>query len=953
MTITDEDGDYSDWIELFNLHQDSIDLSGYGISDDSLNPFKWVIPHVKISPQDHLLIFASDKNKTSSYLHTNFKLSSDGETVVITNPEGITIDKINFGKLGSDVSYGRQPDGSDSLSLFQDATPGDSNTSPAYFGITDVPQVSHEAGFYNSSVIVTLISGSVYDNIYFTLDGSEPNENSQLYIDSIIIDNTKVLRARAYRTGFIPSKTATNTYFINFSRTLPVISLSTNPGNLFDEEYGIYTLGKNADTTHPYYGANYWQDWERPVHVELFETSGNGGFSIDAGIKIFGSFSRAQPQKSLAIFARGKYGYSTLNYKLFDDLPFNEYESFVLRNSGQDWYRTMFRDALMTRLVDDVDIDKQDYRPSIVFINGEYWGIQNIREKVNEHFIAQHHNLSPDSLDILENHFDIVYGDNTDYLALNYFIENNDISIPSNFEFVKTKMEVENFIRYYISEIYFANVDWPVGNIKYWRNGKNSKWRWILFDTDWGFGLSGPDAFSHNTLEFASDPNSSNESNPPWSTLFLRKLLENDSFKYDFINCFADYSNTIFDSSVVINKINALKSIIEPEIQRHGARWGTFDLNKWLSHVQVLRDFASQRIAYMRLHFIQKFGLSGLSKVNLSISDTANGSIRLNSLTIKSANWSGNYFNDVPITIKAQPEKGNRFVRWEGSFTSNDDSLSITLSDTLSLTAIYESDSNSYTPKVVINEINYNSVSTFDTEDWIELYNNDSVTVDLSGWIFKDSDDTHVFTIPNGTLLDTNGYIVLCIDTSLFKPLFPNVQNYTGNTGFGLSGSGELIRLYNADMDMIDSLVYDDVAPWPTQPDGDGSTLSLINPDFENSLGENWIASLGYGTPGEINDALTNIKQNRNLFSEYYLGQNFPNPFNNSTNINFSIPIASKVSIKIYDVIGRQVLLLVNEFKLAGNHTIQLNADNLPSGVYFCNMQAGDFSSNKKIILLK
>jgi hypothetical protein len=488
-TITDEDGDYSDWIELFNPNMDSVNLTGYGLSDDLSIPFKWVIPNVNVPPQNHLLIFASDKNRLENfgYLHTNFKLNSDGEVIVITNPQGSIVDQVNFGKLGLDVSYGRQPDGSNSWFLFQKATPGESNTTQSYSGIVEEPKISPDAGFYNSPVTVNLTADSYSDKIYYTLDGSDPDENSNLYTGPILIDNTKVLRIRAFSTGFLPSKILTNTYFINFVGTLPIISLSTNPGNLFDEQSGIYTFGNNADTAFPYYGANFWKDWEKPVHVELFEANGTKGFSIDAGIKIFGGFSRAYPQKSFALFARERYGYNTFNYKLFDDLPFTDYEAFVLRNSGQDWNVTMFRDPLMTGLVNKVDIDKQDYRPSIVFINGVYWGIHNIREKINEHFLAQHHNVNPDSVDILENHSNIVHGDNSDYLSLYSFIENNSMAVSANYEYVKTKMEVDNFIHYFVSEIYFANEDWPGGNIKYWRNGKKGKWRWILFDTDWGF----------------------------------------------------------------------------------------------------------------------------------------------------------------------------------------------------------------------------------------------------------------------------------------------------------------------------------------------------------------------------------------------------------------------------------------------------------------------------------
>jgi hypothetical protein len=890
----------------------------------------------------------------NKFLHTNFKLSSTGETIVLTNSSNESVDEVTFGSIGPDISYGRQPDGSSSWFLFSEATPGDSNTTTGFAGTVSVPQVSVNGGFYTAPVSVVITPASVYDNVYYTLDGSEPKETSAPYINPIQISSTQVLRTKAFRTGFLPSKTITNSYFVNFSTALTVVSLSTDPDNLFDEEFGIYAMGDSAETSFPYFGANFWRDWEKPVHVELFETNGSKGFGIDMGAKIFGGWSRGNAQKSFALFARGQYGESILNYKLFDELPFEEYESFVLRNSGNDWGSTMFRDALMTSLVDGIDIDKQDYRPAVLFINGEYWGIQNIREKINEHFLAQHHNVNPDSVDILEYFGEVVQGDSTEYLALHSFIENNSMAVPTNYEFVKTQMEVDNFIKYFVSQIYFDNQDWPGSNIKYWKKSSNGKWRWILFDTDFGFGIWSSNAYQNNTLQFALEPNGPGWPNPPWSTLFLRKLLENNSFKNDFINCFADFSNTNFKPVTVVDKINSMASVIHQEIPRHSARWNQFTYNQWLTNLQNLRNFGNQRITYMQTHFMQKFNLSGFATVNLFISDTSMGSIKLNSLEIKSPTWSGNYFLSIPINISAKPKTGYRFVRWEGSNTSTNDSLTITLNGGLTLNAVFEIDSNFSAPEIVINEISYNPSLSFNTEDWIEIYNNGESDVDISGWIFKDSDDAHIFSIPQGTILQKDDYLVICIDTLLFKPLFPLVNNYIGNTGFGLSGSGELIRLYDNQMKIMDSLVYDDNAPWPTEPDGNGPTLSLKNPDFDNTLGENWAASIGYGTPGKINDTYVNVEdEERILPTEYALMQNYPNPFNPTTSINYSIPKASSVSLKVYDIIGNEVATLVNEFKNPGNYLVQFDASKLSSGVYFYRIQADYFTSTKKLLLLK
>lgn len=1149
-TISDEDGDYSDWIELFNPQDTLINLSGYGISDDLDNPFKWVFPSISVQPQKHILVFASDKNRTSfvsywqsiinwgdiwkyrlgtseppanwkdlnfddqswlsgksgfgygdnddstiiqnvqslyvrktfyvddinkvvdavlhvdyddgfvaylngqeiaranigiagvtpaynesatsfvepqivyggkplafkiknfksiltsgtnvlaiqvhnygtsssdltlipflsfgmnevpnnpdlpnpllslskGYLHTNFKLSSEGEAIVITNPLNSMVDKVTFGEIGPDISLGRQPDGSSDWYLFSEPTPDDSNKTQAFVGRAECPMLSYPGGFYQNSINVSIDSDSNNTIVHYTLDGSVPDIFSDIYTSPILITSTKVLRARAFYPGKIPSKIVTNTYFINFNSNLPVVSLSTDPENLFNEESGIYTLGDSAESSFPYFGANFWKDWEKPVHIDYFENDGsNSVFNVDAGAKIYGAWSRGYDQKSLAIYARGQYGYSSINYKLFKDLPYDEYQNFILRNSGNDWPATMFRDGLMTSLVTDIDLDKQAFKPAVLFINGVYWGIQNIREKVNEHFLAQHYNINADSVNILELRGNIVQGDSIDYMNLVSFIENNNLSVESNFDYVKSKIDINNFIRYFVSEIYFANTDWPSNNIKYWRPDSKGKWRWILYDTDFGFGLVSN--FTHNTLAFALEPNGPDYPNPPWSTLLLRKFLENNTFKYDFINCFADYANTIFKASAVNKKINEISSLIEPEISRHAERWKQFNQDGWLNNVQTLRNFANQRIDYLRSFYEQQFNIANHYTVYLANQDTSMGSINLNTLKLTLPSWSGIYFKGIPIKLIAQPKKGFKFKNWKGSITSEEDTLIVLLNSYLNLTAVFEVDTSFSKPNIVFNEINYNSSDSFNPEDWVELYNNGTCDADLSGWVFKDSDDSHQFIFPEGTILQKNSYLVLSIDTSMFKPLFPEVKNVLGSVGFGLSGSGELIRLYDNEMNMIDSLIYDDNAPWPVEADGNGSTLELKNPNLDNSDGKNWAASFGYGTPGKVNDVFTDVNYENvtSLPEKYDLKQNYPNPFNPVTKIQYEIPETKNVednfvTLKVYDILGNEIITIINEYEKPGYYEVQFNASNLASGIYFYQLKAGDFIHTKKMVLLK
>lgn len=305
-----------------------------------------------------------------SCLHTNFKLKSSGETLYLSGASGQIIDSVFTGALPTNYSLGRYPDGADNWYIFPTSTPGASNTSPGFEGVAPDPLFSLPGGRYSSSVELSITAKTTGMTVHYTTDGSDPDESSPEAPAVINIDTSTVIRARAFSPGYLPSRIITYTYFINESTTLPIVSLVTDPANLWDDTIGIYVLGNNYEPDLPYQGANFWQDWERPVHVEFFEPDGRPGFRTDAGVKIFGGWSRARPQKSVSIFFRGKYGMSELKYPLFPESPVNRFQAFNLRNSANDWDRTMFSDGMMQTLIDPLDIEYQKFRPSCYYSCG-------------------------------------------------------------------------------------------------------------------------------------------------------------------------------------------------------------------------------------------------------------------------------------------------------------------------------------------------------------------------------------------------------------------------------------------------------------------------------------------------------------------------------------------------------------------------------------------------------
>ncbi|MFC1694178.1 CotH kinase family protein, partial [Candidatus Latescibacterota bacterium] len=662
-------------------------------------------------------------------LHTNFKIGSGGETITLTDRSGSECDRIETGYIPGDLSKGRKPDGGPEWVLFDQPTPGKSNITPAFQEFADIVMTVPTGGFYQGVVSLELSTNSPDAVIRYTLDGSNPIDVSFQYSSPVAISRTTIVKAQAFENGLLPGNVTTNTYFFASDFTLPVISLSLNPDDLWDEDIGIYIEGNNADPKNVYYGANYWRDWEKPVHVEFYETDGSPGFSIDAGMKIVGRSIRTYAQKPLAIFARSKYGFSEINYQLFPDLPITRFTSFVLRNSGQDWNSTLLRDGLMQSLVKDLDMDIQEYRPVIVFLNGEYWGIHNMREKLNEEYLASHHGVDPDNIDILEDRFNRPYGivlegDDEHYKILMEFLSTHNLRIPENYEYVKTLMDVDNFLDYMAAQIYYANTDGPGHNIKYWRpRTTDGKWRWLLFDIDLGFGNrilggSASEAFKHNTLIYYTDPSGPDWPNPPESTFLFHKILENQNGKNDFINRISDYMNTIFSSTSVIQRIHEIKAMLEPEMPDHIARWdGSIpSMNKWYYNIQVLESFARFRTKFVRSHIQNEFNLSGTAKVSLSISQSGAGKTKLNTLLIDDYPWEGTYFQNIPIRISALPSPGYRFAGWTGITPGDSASVSVVLTGDLSVTANFEKFTGA-SSTIVINEINYNSSADFNTED--------------------------------------------------------------------------------------------------------------------------------------------------------------------------------------------------------------------------------------------
>jgi hypothetical protein len=703
-TVADSDfGGFGDWVEIFNPTAAAVDLTGFYLTDDPSEPAKWRFPDgTHVGPYGYLLVWADNR---AVGLHTNFRLSADGESVGLYGPAVNVVDLIHFGPQSQDVSYGRTPDGGPNWGYFNLPTPGDQNASTSYAGIAPAPSFSIPRGAYPPGSTVALMTDLAGATVRFTTDGRPPTEASPAFSEDVVLSSTTVIRAATFRDGYLASRATTHTYLVGETTTLPIVSLATDPDNFFDDKIGIYVEGTNGI---PGYcrsiPLNWNQDWERPIHAEFFESDGTAGFSLDAGVKIHGGCTRIYPQKSLAIYARSIYGPSRIEYAIFPDREFTSYNNLVLRSSAQDWWRSMFRDGMIqTVIADGMNLETIAYRPAIVLLNGEYWGIHNLREKQNEHYFADHHGLDPDGIEILDSDSGDWSGLSDHYDEMMSYMLSTDMTQAEALDVVDTYMDVDAYIDYLVAEIFVANADWPGNNVKLWRPRQpDGRWRWAIYDLDMGYAGNANSQYYSNTLALATDPNGSEWPNPPWSTLLLRTLLQNREFRSEFIQRFAAHMNTTFEPETVLRTIDSLRAAIADEVPRHKQRWPqsiSFSPT-WEDAIELIRDFAMQRARNVRPHFYDYFGISGSSRLTLSVIEPGAGYIEAHGVRMPGPEYGAVFFRDIPVQLKAIAKPGYRFDHWEGMVQTSTDTTSLILSDNADLAAVFVEDGTATTADV-------------------------------------------------------------------------------------------------------------------------------------------------------------------------------------------------------------------------------------------------------------
>lgn len=587
----------NDWIELYNGSNSAVSLLGYGLSDNAAAPFRMTMGDLTIAPGEYLVIEPTD-----------FGVSTADETIYLTAPNHVLKDWFDTGFLSNGISSGRGntagSEPADTRFFYAAPTRGQANSTVGSQTTALQPKISVSQstdgtsinGLYlDGAALVTLSSSQTSAVIRYTLDGSKPNSSSPVYTAPLTVSTNTVIRCRAELTGNLPSADVSRTLLSDPRHDLPVISIAVKSDDMFGAN-GVWTDFMNRSI-------------EAAAEVSFYEADGTFGVDFTTGIALHGSYSRKELQKSLEFNLRECYGDTQVIYPFFPDNEVSTFKHLVLRTSSQDWKSTKLRDAFMTEVVeDDLNVDTMDWRPCVVYINGEYYGLYEIRENVDQYYMEAHHGSDPDNLDIIKGNAIILEGSKDEYINnLTKYVRDHDMNDPAAYQHVLSLIDEQSLMDWLIGESFFSNLD--SGNKKFWRERtEGAQWRWVLFDLDWAMSSS---TYKINTLQDdLLDPLGHGSQNI-FSSVLQVKLMQNPEFKKMFIERYAKLLNTTFNTDRMLGILDSMTEQIRSEMPRQIARWGLpAKVSYWENNIATLRRMTSEKRDLMKVNLQQTFSLS-------------------------------------------------------------------------------------------------------------------------------------------------------------------------------------------------------------------------------------------------------------------------------------------------------------------------------------------------------
>ena len=764
-SFTDSLNRASDWIELYNSDNNDLDLSGFGLSDNPDNPMKFVFPSGTVIKKGQYLIIVSDKNGIGmTELNTGFGLSKSGEILSLSSPDGTILQTLEIPALAEDTTFGRLSDGTYSVMT---PTPSSANhPTPAE------PVFSLESGFYSVNDVKQLSLTSA-EKIYYTLDGSDPTTSAtaKVYTDAIPMydrsiddnvyskyqhedyspysitlsqsyeanpekfDKVTIVRAASKASDGSFSRVISKTYFImddeklKYYSEIPVISIVTDPDNLFDKDKGIYVTGQkymdyleNAENDEGILDditnfSSSGKEWEREADISYFK-NGNLGFTQKMGIRIRGASTRDSEAKSFNIYARSEYGDSKLDFKILDENRsvtdnkiIKRYDSFGLRSVT--WIDRLRELTVNSSLKDLHALATYANDRCMLFIDGELWGMYEITEKASDYYIQTKYGVPSENVSIIKNGV-LEEGPEDEPLNLQLlgdFCEENDLSSPENYAYVTSQVDVESIIDHYCTGLYLGIWDWPNYNYLIWRNNSDAiegnpysdgKWRFGSFDFDYSVGITydsfgDVEPYQHDSFQ---KMDSVKEGIP---TLIFTKLLENPEFKQQFADKFYSYAYSVFESSKMVAELDEEENRYIDYLTMTAWRWldgpPDSELNDFLSEQKIyyhnereeMRTFFKNRADYAVMNMQNYLGIPN-DAATITVTKNGNGNISASSVSTKfSGNvWTGSFEKGEKITLTAKPDDGYTFAGWSGAITSDSETITVSAEKATALVCSFQ-----------------------------------------------------------------------------------------------------------------------------------------------------------------------------------------------------------------------------------------------------------------------
>ena len=584
-----ENGHAYDWIELYNNGGESVNLSGWFLSDSKKNPYKWAFPSgAKLKVGAYLTVFCTGDEDVNpgkgDEFYAPFKISSQGEKIVLSNDAGEQVQLLEIPAQYGTVSYGL-PSGGGDYGYFAAATRGERNDESAYQSRVDTPVIGTSGGFYPSGVTVTAAApeGAI---LRYTTDGDTPTEKSAKFpAGGLDVKKTTALRIRAFREDAVPSQTVSATYIVEDEQLTPIVSLVTDDRYLFHKKTGALVKGSGKTP-------NYAKELEYPVNIEYFNAEGVCEINQMGTFTCSGHSARVNAQKSIALYARNEYGPERFSFNPFPTRDYDSYKSLLLRAANSDAYATRLRDVVASSLAEGQGILYQDYVVIQVYINGEYWGHYNLREKINKYFIAQYEGVTDeaeiDSIDILARTGRDEFtrnGDNADWLALADFCKTEDLNDPENLAYVEAQLDIDSLFTHAAYEIILGNVDFT--NVRVYRV-PGGKWRYLLFDVEACWRNLDPTPMEYyikpvsgKVQGFRHEPLNALLAVPEYRARFLDRVAEilEDSFQWPYVE----------------SRFDRVISQLAPILPRHIRRWNNMKIKNWRTNISATKYYARVR----------------------------------------------------------------------------------------------------------------------------------------------------------------------------------------------------------------------------------------------------------------------------------------------------------------------------------------------------------------------